>query len=582
MLINILIILTLFLGTGCQDSAPKPISLNIIHMNDIHSHLDEESIDLSFKNIPVRIDAGGYPRVANIIKNLNENQKNTLLLNAGDALQGTLYYTLFKGEVDAKMMNALGWDAFVLGNHEFDDGDANLNNFLTNLDIPIIAANIYADKNDKLFNKWKPYIIRYFEGEAVGIIGIDTIIDTQGSSNPGKDIEFFDEIKTTQKYVDELEMMGVNKIILLSHFGYENDANLALHVEGIDVIVGGHSHTLMGSFNDIGLASDMSYPQEKISPNSETVCIVQAGSFAKIVGSLHVSFDVKGRVLSCKGSSILTLSDNFTIKNEQGEYEEVNTSLKSNILHVINNREDITIAQKDLELQSILQSYKEQVDEKKQESIGSASETIMHTRIPKHTYNNATLALGSDVAPLVAKAFYERVKNSDAVILNAGAVRTDINEGDISIDTAYTLLPFSNTLYSFSMKGDEIQRVLEDALSYIQDDGGSSGAFPYAYALRYDVDMRQTIGSRISNLEIFSKNENSYIRVDKDKRYNIATISYLASGKDGYKTFATLLGEDTYFDYANSFVEYVKNLDANNEELKKLPSNEHCIKSYKE
>jgi len=576
----IIFVVLLFLGSGCSNSTSKPFTLNIIHMNDIHSHLDEEPINLTINDALIRVDAGGYPRVASVIKNLKQDRVNNLLLNAGDALQGTLYYTLFKGEVDAKMMNAVGWDAFVLGNHEFDDGNKNLQIFLDELSIPIIAANIDATGDSELFDKWQPYIIRDFEGEAVGIIGIDTLNDTVYSSNPGENLKFSDEINTTQYYVDELEAIGINKIILLSHFGYENDEKLASHVKGIDVIVGGHTHTIMGSFDELGLSSDINYPQELFSLEGKKICIVQAGSYAKIVGNLHVSFDNQGDVISCSGSPILAVSDNFSIKNEQGEYEDVNESLYSTIIDVINQRDDITIAHKDTQVETILQSYKEQVDEKKLQSIGIVQETINHVRVPNSLYNNTLLPLGSDVAPLVAKAFYERVKDSDAVILNAGAVRTNLDEGNISIHTVYTLLPFSNTLYTFLMSGDEIHRVLEDALSYIKDSGGSSGAFPYSYALRYDINMKKSRGERVQNLEIFSKSDNRYLPIDNTKIYIITTISYLATAKDGYETFGTIVGQDTYFDYANSFVEYVKHLE--DEAVAKLPSREHCIKSYEE
>lgn len=572
-----------YLLSGCNSSSSKPLNVNIIHMNDIHSHLDEESIDLTFKNTKVRVDAGGYPRVATTIKNLQKTQNNTILLNAGDALQGTLYYTLFKGEVDAKMMNALAWDAFVLGNHEFDDGDINLENFLSLLNIPIITSNIYAPSNDRLFEKWKPYIIRYYDGEAVGIIGIDTMFDTKESSNPGDNLEFFDEIQTTQIYVDELEAMGVNKIILLSHFGFKNDVDLSSHVRGVDIIVGGHSHTLLGSYGSLGLTTTDNYPKETLSSSNEKVCIVQAWSFAKIVGNLQVSFDKYGRVLTCSGKPILNISGNFTIKDTQGEYEDINSSFRDEIISIINSRDDIEIVQKDPTFENILNSYSEQVDEKKQEFIGLAEQTIVHIRIPNHDYgtnNGSAYPLGSDVAPIVSKAFYERVKTSDAVILNAGGVRINIDEGDISIGTAYTLLPFSNTLYNLPMKGSEIHQVLEDALSNFYDNGGSSGSFPYAYALRYDIDMKQNKGDRVKNLEILDKQTEQYVSINHDKLYTITTISYLASGKDGYTTFSNIKGEDTYFDYANSFVKYVKALNSDGKTIKKLPSSEHCIKSY--
>ena len=581
----LLIFFILFIGNGCSKdtTSPKSMTLNIIHMNDIHSHLDEEELKLDFNGTLIRTSAGGYPRMATIVKNLIKTLPNTLLLNAGDALQGTLYYTLFKGEVDAKMMNTFEWDSFVLGNHEFDDGDTNLANFINQLTIPIIAANVYANENNKLFSKWQPYIIRYFNAEAVAIIGIDTLKDTKDSSNPGPDILFYDEIITTQKYINKLEDLGVNKIIVLSHFGYENDIYLASQVRGIDIIVGGHSHTLLGSYESLGLSTTAKYPKETTSPLGKKVCIVQAWSFAKIVGTLNINFDENGTVLSCKGTPILGISDNFMTKDAQGKYVDLNITQKNSILNIIQNRADITIAQKDTKLQTILDNYKEKVDEKEKEVIGYADVTIAHIRIPGHDYGSnkgSEFPLGSNVTPLVAKAFYKRVNNSDLVILNAGAVRISIDAGEISIGTAYTLLPFSNTLYSIKMNAQDIHNVLEDALSNYYDNAGSDGSFPYAYAMRYDINMKNKKGNRVQNIEILDKDTNNYQTLDANKTYNVTTISYLASGKDGYTTSSTIKGTDTYFDYANSFVEYVKALNADGKTISKLSQDEHPIKNY--
>jgi len=568
----------LFLGANS-----KEFKLSIIHMNDIHSHLDEESMKLNIDGVKLKVDAGGYPRVATIIKQKLKRSIHPLLLNAGDALQGTLYYTLFKGEVDAKMMDLLPWDAFVLGNHEFDDGDKNLKHFLAKLKVPIIAANVYADKNDVLYRSWKPYIIKHYGDEDVAIIGIDILKATKYASNPSKNIDFYDELKTARKYVKILKKKGVNKIILLSHFGYKNDIRLAKEVGGIDVIVGGHTHTLMGDYSSLGLKGSIPYPKRVLSKEGNLTCIVQAYAYCKIIGDLEVVFDENGKILTCKGSPLLAISDNFKIKNSNKRYVDIDKKLREKVEKSIEKRDDIEIVKKDRFVQSILKNYKKQIDAKEKEIVAIASKTMHHVRIPgrSHSVNRGVnLPLGSEVVPVVAKAFYERVKGSDAVIINAGGVRTDIKKGDISIKDVYTLLPFSNTLYSMRMRGWQIHQILEDALqSVIKLD--SSGAFPYAYGLRYSVDMNEKMGYRIKNLEILDKRGRRFHKIEKNRIYNITTISYLASGKDGYDIFTAVKGLDTYFDYANSFVVYLKNLQKRGEELTKLPSWQHCIKSFK-
>ncbi len=593
-LFTTLFFMAMLLVNGCGISSNtesnKALQMTIIHMNDIHSHLDEEKMDLYFNGEETRVLAGGYPRAAEKIKEVTADSNNTLLLNAGDALQGTLYYTLFNGNADAAMMNTVAWDAFVLGNHEFDDGDQNLANFLDKLDVPVIAANVIPDANDVLAGKWTPYIIKRIEGEPVGIIGIDVKNATEDSSRPSNKVTFLNEIKTAQKYVDILESMGINKIILLSHYGYSDDVNLAAHVNGVDVIIDGHSHTLMGDFSSFGLETNTTYPVHRTSKVGEPVCIAQAWSYAKIVGKLDVTFSKEGIVTSCSGTPVLTIGNSFKRKDAQGNYTEVNATVKVEILEVIANSANVEIVAKEKQVEAILDQYKAQVDKKKHEVIGHAVTDLRHIRIPGHNYlgNKGTdLPLGSEVAPIVSKAFYDRTPLSDACILNAGAVRTNIEAGNISINTAYTLLPFSNTLFKIKMKGSEIKQVLEDAIFNYHDNKGSTGSFPYAYGLRYDVDVTQAPNHHIQNLEIKERRSGTWSSISNDTMYTIVTIDYLASGKDGYNTFKTIQdkrgkGIDTYIDYTMSFIDYVKALETDNRDVEKLPSGEHCIKSYKE
>jgi 5'-nucleotidase len=136
------------------------------------------------------------------------------------------------------------------------------------------------------------------------------------------------------------------------------------------------------------------------------------------------------------------------------------------------------------------------------------------------------------------------------------------------------------------MKGSEIKQVLEDALINFKDNGGSSGSFPYAYGLRYDMDMTLPKSQRILNLEIMDRKSKKWSPIDMSKLYVIVTNSYTAQGRDGYTTFKEVQkerpGTDTYLDYAMSFVAYVKALEKEGKGVTALPKEEHCIKSYKE
>jgi 5'-nucleotidase/UDP-sugar diphosphatase len=587
----VLFFAALFFASGASAAHPrKALNATVIHMNDIHSHLDEEALELRFNGEVTRVLAGGYPRVATKIEALAGSSDNPLLFNAGDALEGTLYYTLFGGDADAAMMNTIAWDAFVLGNHEFDDGDRHLARFLAHIDVPVVAANVLPASDDVLYGKWTPYRIKMIDGEPVGIIGIVVKRATEESSRPSSKIAFTDEIETTQKYVDLLRSKGVNKIILLSHYGYANDVALAARVDGVDLIIGGHSHTLMGDFSELGLDAGAPYPVRRNSKSGEPVCIAQAWAYAKIVGRLDVAFSKEGIVTSCSGTPVLVIGDSFKRKDAKGRYTEVDKTERAEILEAIAHNANIEVVGKERRAETLLEQYRSKVDQKKKEVIGRAATDLRHIRVPGHDYlgnEGSELPQGSEIAPVVARAFFERLPLSDACILNAGDVRTNLEAGKVTINTAYTLLPFSDTLYTLRMKGSEIAQVLEDALFYYHDSGGSTGAFPYAYGLRYDVDMTRPPNRRIRNLQIRKRENGAWSDISDDTLYTVVTLDYLASGKDGYTSFKTVQdkrgkGTDTFLDSTTAFVDFVKALQAEGEEVEKLPSAEHCIRSYTE
>lgn len=564
--------------------------LKILHFNDHHSYMDKSTMKLKIKGLgKLYVPIGGFPRLSTMIKKLRD--KNTLVLDAGDAFSGTLYHTLFHGMANVEMMNQLGLDAFTLGNHEFDNRDEGLKAFIDKAKFPIVSCNVKAEKGSILDGAWKPYIIKELNGTKYGIIGLEISQKTKVSSRPSDKIKFLDEISTAQKYIDELRSKGIDKIILLSHFGYENDLDLASKVSGVDVIIDGDTHTLMGNFSAVGLKSQVDeYPKLTKDKEGHNVCIAQAWAHSLVLGELQATFDDKGNIIKCTGTPHLMLGTHIRKKNKEGKKLDINASVKAQLEKVVNSHDNLSFVANDPQMSKILDHYKQLVDKKKNDPIGKAAEDLRHIRIPGHDYggvSGAKLPLGSEIAPVVAKAFYEASRRADLCIQNAGGVRVTIKSGDISYGDAYTLLPFSNTLYEIDMKGKDIKQVLEDAIINFKDNGGSTGSFPYAYGIRYDIDMTKPKNTRVSNIEIMDRKSGKWSPMDMDKIYVVVTNNYIAEGRDGYTTFKTVQKNgaksvDTYLDYAESFVNYVKNLAIEGKSLTKLPASEHCIKSYKE
>ncbi|OQY55360.1 MAG: NAD nucleotidase [Candidatus Parabeggiatoa sp. nov. 2] len=554
---------------GCNDenkvssTANTPFRTHLIHINDHHSHLAEEDYDLIFDGVETRVKLGGFARVASKIKALRNRLANPLVLHGGDALQGTLYYTLFKGDADVKLMNTVGFDAFALGNHEFDDGNAVLANFLKQGKFQAIAANIDFSQSEVLKGLVEPYLIKEVGGEQVGLIGIDTL-KTLYSSSPGDDLSFSDEVETATKMVKELEGKGINKIILMTHYGYSQDLALAKQVAGVDVIVSADSHTLLGDLTDLGLNPKGPYPTLVTSPRGEPVCIAQAWQYSYAVGSLSVAFDEKGVVTECEGNPILLVGDSFQQRNADGNRAPVDAETQAKIEAIIAKNPNIEIVEGDPVVAEQLAEYTVQVEEAQKTVIGQAADDLLHIYVPG-SYEGVTLPDGSQIAPVVAESFLwqlnSRNYDADLVILNAGGVRVAIYKGDITIETAYTVLPFSNTLYVLEMTGAEVKQVLEDALSNYLDKGGSYGSFPYPASIRYTIEATRPINQRVTLLDIRDKN-GKWSSIDPAKMYKVGTISFLASGQDGYTTFSQVLeqgkGINSYFEYAESFVNYVK------------------------
>ncbi len=279
------------------------LSLTIMHINDTHSYAEGDSLTLDIDGTETTFEAGGYPRLVQKVNEIRAESSNTLLLHAGDAVQGTLYFTAYEGEADYEFLNEMGVDVMCVGNHEFDKGPEYLDKFTDYAEFPIISANIDAAADDYLAGELEPYVIKEYDGEKVGIIGLTTTT-TAGTSSPGDNVVFNDVVDTVNTYVAELEGQGVNKIILLTHLGYDEDVALAAEVDGVDIIVGGHSHTLLGGeeLESLGLSPSAAYPTEVENLSGEKTYVVQAYEHTLVLGKLNVEFDGDGVVTSIDGT----------------------------------------------------------------------------------------------------------------------------------------------------------------------------------------------------------------------------------------------------------------------------------------
>ena len=172
------------------------------------------------------------------------------------------------------------------------------------------------------------------------------------------------------------------------------------------------------------------------------------------------------------------------------------------------------------------------------------------------------LARGSDVAQVVAESFLSASLRADVAIQNAGGVRVAVPAGELTMNTAFTVLPFTNVLVELPLTGAQLHAVLEDAVSnYLEDASKSSGSHPYAAGLRWHLDLSQPKGQRFSKLEVRQRQTGTWAAVDPARTYIVATNDFIASGKDGYLTFGPIFESgnvvNNYLLYTQTFVDYV-------------------------
>lgn len=573
----VLIAGTVLAACGTLPAPPtSPLTLTIAHINDHHSQLEPATGELRLDGQPTQVELGGFPRLTTLFGQAARQQPNLLKLHAGDAVTGSLYYTLFKGEADARLMNTVCFDAFELGNHEFDDGDATLRRFLDHLHggdcrTPVLAANVVPAAGTLLDGQLQPYAIKTVDGVPVGIIGIDIVGKTVNSSRPLATTRFLNEIETAQRTIDTLRGRGVRHIVLLTHQGYEADKAMAAALTDVDVIIGGDSHTLLGDFSAYGLTGSGAYPTVMKNRDDAPVCIGHAWEYGKVFGLMTVEFDRQGAVVHCGGQASLVIGDSFRRKGADGKPVPLEGDVRTALLARLAADPQVRVTPPDPGAAALLAGYSRQVAEQKARPIGRAAEALCLVRVPGESTNRSgsvpgceqanTLARGSDVAQVVAEAFLHASRRADFALQNAGGARIGVPAGPLSMNTAFTLLPFTNVLVEMDLSGAEMVAALEDAVANHLDQRQSDGSHPYAAGLRWALDMSRPKGQRFSRVEVRDRATGAWAPIDPARRYVLVTNDFVADGKDGYAALGAVSragrAVNTYLLYTQTLADHL-------------------------
>lgn len=491
----------LTLCAGFSTAAHAEFTLNILHINDFHSRFDP--ITGSDSNCDAETDAagecfGGIARLKTIIDDTRAKYEggNSLLLSAGDNFQGSLYYTTYKSKVVSDFFNQMGFDVVATGNHEFDDGPEEYLKFIEAAEFPIIGGNFDVTKDEGLRGKVRGSIVVEVGGEKIGIIGATTE-DTPEIASPG-DVEFHDVIQYVRGASEALDAAGVNKIILLSHIGYTEDLNVAASLPLVDVIVGGHSHTLLSNTAE-GAAGP--YPTMVTNPVGVEVPVVQANQYGKYLGDIAITWD-----------------DNGVVTKAEGEPYLIDASVKANEY-----------------FKGQLATLLGPIEEMTSQVIGTTTDKLEGAR---EVCRVQECSMGN----LLADAILDRVADQGATIAfqNGGGIRASIDAGEVTVGDVLTVLPFSNTLATVQVSGADVIEALENGVSDIEN---GAGRFAQVAGLKYTYTLANPAGSRVSDVMVKGEGD-TWVPIDEDADYIVVTNNYVRSGGDGYETFAS--GENPY------------------------------------
>ncbi len=509
---NILIVALSCLSVSASANVVK---LTILHTNDHHGHF------MKFNPYPV-VDIGGLAAqstLVNIVRaEAEKDGSHVLLLSAGDVNTGIPESDLLDAEPDFKIMNLLKYDAMTLGNHEFDKPRDVLLKQQSWVQFPFLAANIV--KKGTAETLVKPYLIKEFDGLKVAIFGLTTA-ETPILTMPEytADLDFKDPIATAKALVPQLrEAEHADLVIALTHLGYfeeagggyrsAGDIKLAQEVAGIDLIVGGHSHTELREAGMVG--SSM---------------IVQAGGYSQNVGRVDLTFDTEKKQLTESAYTLIPVNMKKRVKYhdkvyfmyaEQGYVEDV-------------------------EVLDILKPYVEQAERFLAEPLGEA---LVELDGGKTTSRSKETNLGN----LVTDGMRAKT-GADIALLNGGGIRATIAPGQVTYRDVLTVEPFGNTLTLLELTGAQIM----DVLNYAATIETGNGAFLHVSGLKWTLNRKLDKGVA----------ENVLVGdapIDLAKTYKVVTNNFMAAGGDGYVMLKDLPQMDTGFVDADATKEYIKQL----------------------
>lgn len=453
--------------------------LVILHTNDTHSAID-----------PDAEGNGGVLQRKAVIDSVRATEKNVILIDAGDVVQGTLYFKFFKGEVEYPLMNMMGYDVQILGNHEFDNGLEEMAEHYRTLNATPISAN-YDFSGTVAAEIFHPYTIKEIDGKKIGIIGIN--IDPHGiiAASAYEGMKYLPIIETANNYASELKSMGCDLVIVVSHIGAVEDGlrptdyDIARSSKDIDVIIGGHSHTSILPGNE-----SEKYPSIVANKEGRAVLITQTGKYGRNLGYIKIPLENLSNITPADFNyQLIPVNDRFPAESL------------------------------DKQMADHIAPFKNQLKAIDEHTVAYCSADMQNGRRTGAFVNwTADFAerFGRQIADSLRASGWD-VAGVDFAMMNVGGIRHPMKEGKVTEGQILATFPFNNKMVISAIKGSDFIEAMgiaaakhgeavSDAIRVVTDD--------YDNVIRVIVDGEE---------------------MDPDKTYLMATIDYLAWGNDDFE-----------------------------------------------
>ncbi len=455
-----LLVMGAFAAVGFAPAAAE--KLIMLHTNDTHSQIDPFEED----------GLGGVARRKVLIDSVRANEPNVLLIDAGDAVQGSLFFTLFGGEVEERMLNALGYDIRILGNHEFDNGGDSIAHWMKMSNAELLSTN-YDLSGSALEPLFKPFTIKEYDGRRIGFIGINR--DLEGLARVGtyNGVKYTDAIEAANAAAWWLKNVEhCDAVVAVTHIGYKtsddiDDVTLAKNSRDIDVIIGGHSHTAIDPSTEKGRKMG-----HVVNADGDTVLIAQTGKGARNLGVVEIDLE------TLKPSS---------------RYLSVDSRLDSRV---------------NADLLAAIGRYRAGVDSLNAVRVAASAVPLEQGSPELLNYvTDFVLDRGGELAPGV-----------DLAIMNRGGLRRSLPKGDISEGQIIMMMPFYNYIDVIDINGSDLLDAFDVTAAF-----GGQGVSRNVQAVVNPASKKA--------VEVLVDGK----PIDPDRTYRLATIDYLSAGGDYMK-----------------------------------------------